>query len=73
MSGWIMFHAIWTLAATHHSKVCCGTKSPTSNRFMTNGSGAARGDHDCEKRGMDCHSQNAPLTAGALDHLHNSD
>ncbi len=36
-----MFRAIWRLAPTHHSNVCCATKSFLSARFISNGSGSA--------------------------------
>src|SRR5688500_16888553 len=38
--------AIWMLAPTHHSKVCCGTKSPSWNRLSAKaaGVGVAVGD-----------------------------
>src|SRR5919205_1865958 len=34
---------IWMLAATHHSKVYCGTKSPSRYRLSANGRGTGRG------------------------------
>src|SRR5688500_3153678 len=35
-SATTMFEAIWMLAPTHHSNVCCGTKSPSRYRFSAN-------------------------------------
>src|SRR3954462_10479946 len=39
--------AIWMLAATHQSKVYCGTKSPSRYRLSANGCGTGAGTEAC--------------------------